>query len=58
MAETQTTLTIRIDADLKKAAEIAAKDRDETISQAVRNFLRDYVKKSAQGDLLKPRKGD
>jgi len=37
------TLTIRIDAALKKAAEKKAAENDETLSQVVRRALRDYV---------------
>lgn len=44
----ETTLTIRIDADLKQAALAVAKQRDERLSQVVRKFLRDYVEKSSQ----------
>jgi predicted transcriptional regulator len=39
----QDTLTIRIDAALKEAAERIAAERDETISQVLRRALRDYV---------------
>lgn len=41
----QDTLTIRIDAGLKRKAEKKAADRDETLSQVVRRALRDYVSK-------------
>jgi predicted transcriptional regulator len=56
MSDKQSTLTIRIEADLKKAAEKVAQERDETLSQVIRKCLRDYVSKNAQGDLLKDRK--
>lgn len=46
------TLTIRIPADLKKAAEDAALQNDESLSRVVRQALRNYVEKNAQGDLL------
>lgn len=41
----QDTLTIRIDAGLKREAEKKAAERDETLSQVVRRALRDYVSK-------------
>jgi len=50
--EMDSTLTIRIPADLKKAAEDAALKNDESLSRVVRQALRDYVQKHAQGDLL------
>ena len=39
----QNTLTIRIDAGLKREAEKKATEQDETLSQVVRRALRDYV---------------
>jgi predicted transcriptional regulator len=39
----QDTLTIRIDAALKREVEKKATERDETISQVVRRALRNYV---------------
>jgi antitoxin component of RelBE/YafQ-DinJ toxin-antitoxin module len=47
----ETTLTIRIEKDLKEAAAAVAKQRDESLSQVLRKFLRDYVQKGAQGSL-------
>ncbi|MNS83679.1 hypothetical protein D3C72_1174750 [compost metagenome] len=52
-----TTLTIRIPADLKKAAEDAAIRNDESLSRVVRQALRNYVAKHAQGDLLEQKGG-
>jgi antitoxin component of RelBE/YafQ-DinJ toxin-antitoxin module len=45
-------LTIRIDAPLKVAAEKAAAANDETLSQVIRRALREYVSQNAQGELL------
>lgn len=54
------TYTIRVDEDLKKAFEQAAKAMDRTGSQLLRDHMRDYVKwfmeKHAQQDLLAPKK--
>ena len=46
------TLTIRIPLELKQAAESIARDRDTTLSQQIRAFLRDYVSKERQISLL------
>jgi predicted transcriptional regulator len=48
-----TTMNIRLPADLKKAFEEACKANDQTASQELRAFIREYVKKHAQGRLLK-----
>lgn len=48
----ETTLTIRLPADLKKAAEAAAARNDDTLSRVIRQALKDYVSQNAQGDLL------
>jgi hypothetical protein len=42
------TLTIRIDAALKRTAERTAAENDETLSQVVRRALRDYVQQRGQ----------
>lgn len=49
----QSTLNIRLPADLKKAFEAVCEQKDITASQAIRAFIRDYVTKNAQGSLLK-----
>ncbi len=46
------TLTIRIPLELKQAAESIARERDTTLSQQIRVFLRDYVSKERQISLL------
>lgn len=44
MSEQQnSTLTIRIPEDLKRSAEIVAKQRDESLSQVIRKHLREYI---------------
>jgi antitoxin component of RelBE/YafQ-DinJ toxin-antitoxin module len=43
MAE-ETRLILRIDPELKKAAQAKAKAQDLTLSQAVRRLLREWVK--------------
>lgn len=49
---TESTLTIRIPLELKQAAESIARERDTTLSQQIRAFLRDYVSKERQISLL------
>jgi len=48
----QDTLTIRIDAALKEAAEKIAAEHDETLSQVLRRALRDYVSQRAESGRL------
>jgi predicted transcriptional regulator len=48
----QDTLTIRIDSDLKQAAERMAATHDETLSQVIRRALRDYVRERPLADRL------
>jgi predicted transcriptional regulator len=48
----QDTLTIRVDAALKEAAERIAAEHDETLSQVLRRALRDYVTQRGQSDRL------
>lgn len=50
---TETTLNLRLPAELKKAFEDACKRNDQTASQVLRALMRDYAKKHAQGELLK-----
>ncbi len=61
MDDDTTTYTIRLPKDLKNAFEIAAKSDDMTGSQLLRQWMRSYVenymKRSAQQDLLKPSRG-
>jgi hypothetical protein len=38
---------------LREAFDVAARGNDRTGSQLLRDFMRDYVKRNAQGDLLK-----
>lgn len=44
--------TIRADEDLIKSFHHACTNTDTTASQAVRAFMRDYIKKNGQGDLF------
>lgn len=53
MSEETTVIRARIDPDLKAAFEQACKANDRTTSQILRDFIRQYVAKHAQGDLLK-----
>lgn len=46
----------RVPEDLKKAFDAACKDNDQTASQVIRAMMREYVRRNAQGDLLKPLK--
>lgn len=52
MPDPASTLTIRIPCELKQAAESIARERDTTLSQQIRAFLRDYVAKGRQKSLL------
>jgi predicted transcriptional regulator len=47
----ETTFTFRVDADLKKSFETAATAQDQTSSQLLRAFMRDYCAKHAQAEL-------
>ena len=49
----KTTLTIRLDGNLRWAFERAAKGNDRSCSQLLRDFMREYVKKHAQSDIFK-----
>ena len=51
--EDKSTLNLRVPADLKRAFDAACAANDQTASQAIRAMMREYVKKHAQGDLLK-----
>lgn len=53
MEQEKITVTVRVPGDLKRAFEAAAADNDRTASQLLRDFMREYVRKNAQGDLLK-----
>jgi hypothetical protein len=56
MSEKTVSVVFRVDEDLKNAFERAAKARDRTVSQLLRDFMRHHVewfsKNHAQGDLL------
>lgn len=56
MDDYQTTITARAPESLKRAFEAAAAANDRTASQLIREFMRDYVQKNAQGDLLKAKR--
>lgn len=47
----ETTFTFRVDADLKRSFEMAATTQDQTSSQLLRAFMRDYCAKHAQAQL-------
>jgi predicted transcriptional regulator len=53
----ESTFTFRVDVALKKAFEQAAKSNDRSGSQLLRDFMREYAKRHAQGDLLVDKKG-
>ena len=53
MADEKISITFRAEASLRDAFERAAKGNDRTVSQLLRDFMRDYVRKHAQGDLLR-----
>lgn len=54
----QTTLTIRIDAELKRNAEVAALRNSETLSAVIRQALSDYINRphptDGSGDDIDP----
>ena len=50
------TMQLRLPADLLQAFQAACAGNDQTASQVVRAMMREYVKAHAQGDLLKGRK--
>lgn len=47
--ERQTNFTCRVDVDLKRAFLQAAKSNDRPASVLIRDFMRDYVQRSTQG---------
>lgn len=49
----ETIYGVRVPADLRKAFDEAAKANDMTGAQLIRQFMREYARKNAQGDLLK-----
>lgn len=49
--------TAKVDEDLLRAFKYACDNQDTTASQAVRAFMREYVRKHGQGDLFKKTKG-
>lgn len=53
-------VNFRVDSDLKRAFDMAAKSVDQTSSQMLRAFMREtveiYMRSNAQGELLKPKK--
>lgn len=52
MSSDVSTLTIRVPLELKQSAESVAREKDTTLSQLIRAFLRDYVAKERQKSLL------
>ena len=54
MTEPKTKMfTAKVDEDLLKAFKHACQNQDTTASQAVRAFMRQYVRKHGQADLFK-----
>lgn len=51
--EKTVTINHRVPESLKLAFEAACKQNDQTGSQVIRALMREYVKKNAQGSLLK-----
>lgn len=45
--------TAKVDENLLKSFKHACESQDTTASQAVRAFMREYVRKHGQGDLFK-----
>lgn len=45
------TFTLRVATELKKAFEETAKGNDRNGSQLLRDFMRDYIRKNAQAEL-------
>lgn len=52
----ETTIRARISEELKKAFEEACEQNDRTGSQILRDLIKEYVIKNAQGSLLKDKK--
>jgi antitoxin component of RelBE/YafQ-DinJ toxin-antitoxin module len=50
MEEKSARLTVLIDADKKKAFEDLCASQDITVSQAIRQLIREYLKRHAAGD--------
>lgn len=54
MTEPKTKMfTAKVDENLLKAFKYACQNQDTTASQAVRAFMREYVRKNGQADLFK-----
>ena len=54
MTEPKTKMfTAKVDENLLKAFKYACENKDTTASQAVRAFMREYVRKNGQADLFK-----
>lgn len=51
--KTKKIFTAKVDEDLLKAFKHACQNQDITASQAVRAFMREYVRKHGQADLFK-----
>lgn len=56
MSDQKISFSFRVEESLKKSFELAAKSNDRSSSQLLRDFMRDYAKKNAQGDFLKDNK--
>ena len=51
--KTKKIFTAKVDEDLLKAFKYACQNQDITASQAVRAFMREYVRKNGQAKLFK-----
>ena len=57
MKEPKINFTIRVEKSLRDAFIVAAQANDRSGSLLIRDFMREYLRKNAQGDLLKDTKG-
>jgi metal-responsive CopG/Arc/MetJ family transcriptional regulator len=53
MEEKKSRYELQLPESLKKSFEAAARTNDRMPSQLIRDFMREYIRKNAQGDLLK-----
>lgn len=56
MAQDTKLFTAKVDENLLKSFKHACENQDTTASQAVRAFMREYVRKHGQGDLFKTKR--
>ena len=53
MTEEMTSLTIKLPRDLKDSFSRTCNGMDSTVSRELRQFMRDYIRRNGQKDLLK-----